>query len=94
MNDLIEGIVISEVASGETSKVINILTSDGVVGLMAKGARTLKSNLRVGTTKLTHGNFSFNKKDDKLSFLKSVDTINNFSNIKKDINNPWVSKLF
>ena len=86
MTEIIEGIVISETPSGETSKIINILTSDGLVGVMAKGARGLKSNLRVGTTKLTLGSFSLNKKDDKLSYLKSVDVINNFSNIKKDIN--------
>lgn len=86
MIDKIEGLVISETPSGETSKIINILTSDGVVGVMAKGAKNLKSNLRVGTTKLTLGSFSLNKKDDKLSYLKSVDIINNFNNIKKDIN--------
>lgn len=86
MIEIIEGLVISETPSGETSKIINILTSDGVVGVMAKGAKNLKSNLRVGTTKLTLGSFSLNKKDDKLSYLKSVDVINNFSNIKKDIN--------
>lgn len=83
---MIEGIVISETPYGETSKIINILTIDGVVGLMAKGARNLKSNLRGGTSKLTYGNFSTNKKEDKLSILTGVDIINNFTNIKKDIN--------
>lgn len=84
--ELIEGIVIKEMPYGETSKIINILTRDGIVGVMAKGSRTLKSNLRNGTTKLTYGHFGMNKKDDKLSILSSVDINNNFINIKKDIN--------
>ena len=85
MKESIEGIVISETSYGETSKIINILTKNGIVGCMAKGAKTLKSNLRSVTTKLTYGNFIINKKDDKLSLLISVDIIDNLNEIKKDI---------
>lgn len=86
MKELVEGIVISERSYGETSKIINILTKEyGIIGCMAKGAKQLKSNLRVGATKLAYGNFCITKKDDKLSLLTSVDVINNFSSIRKDI---------
>lgn len=85
MKETIEGIVISETSYGETSKIINILTKDGIIGCMAKGAKQLKSNLRSVTTKLTYGNFIINKKADKLSLLTSVDVINNLNEIKKDI---------
>lgn len=85
MNTKIEGIVISETAYGETSKIINILTKDGIIGCMAKGAKGLKSPLRSVTTKLTYGKFIINKKEDKLSLLTNVDVINNFNEIKKDI---------
>lgn len=82
----ITGIVVSETAYGETSKIINILTESGIISAMAKGAKTLKSNLRVGTTKLTYASFQIIDKQDKLSVLTSVDIINNYTNIKKDIN--------
>lgn len=85
MNTKIEGIVINETAYGETSKIINILTKDGIIGCMAKGAKGLKSPLRSVTTKLTYGKFIINKKEDKLSLLTNVDIINNFNEIKKDI---------
>lgn len=85
MKETIEGIVISETSYGETSKIINILTKDGIIGCMAKGAKTLKSNLRSVTTKLTYGNFIINKKDDKLSLLTNVDVINNLNEIRKDV---------
>ena len=52
MKDVIEGIVVSEVSYSETSKIINILTPTGIIGCMAKGAKGLKSNLRIGTTKI------------------------------------------
>ena len=64
--NIVEGIVISETSYGETSKIINILTKDGIIGCMAKGAKGLKSNLRSVTTKLTYGRFIINKKEDKL----------------------------
>ena len=85
MKDVIEGIVVSEVSYSETSKIINILTPTGIIGCMAKGAKGLKSNLRVGTTKITYGKFYISKKEEKLSILTGIDIINDFKNIKKDI---------
>ena len=85
MKDVIEGIVVSEVSYSETSKIINILTPTGIIGCMAKGAKGLKSNLRVGTTKITYGKFYISKKEEKLSILTGVDIINDFKNTKKDI---------
>ncbi|MBE6151714.1 MAG: DNA repair protein RecO [Firmicutes bacterium] len=87
MIEKIEGIVISEQAYGETSKIINILTPDrGIIGLMAKGARKLKSDLANVSGKLNYGYFDIYYKSDKLSTLISADIINSFKNIRKDIN--------
>ena len=86
MIEKLEGIVISEKDYGETSKIINVLTKDkGIVGIMCKGAKTMKSPFRSVTGKLTYGYFNIYYKKDKLSTLISVDIINSFKNIKKDI---------
>lgn len=86
MIEKIEGIVINERDFSETSKIINVLTKDrGIIGIMCKGAKTLKSPFRSVTGKLTYGVFNVYYKKDKLSTLISVDIINNFKNIKKDI---------
>lgn len=86
MNEKVEGIIISEKPYGETSKIINVITKEyGIIGMMAKGARTIKSELRSVTSKLTYGYFNIHYKEDKLSTLISVDIIDNFKNIKKDI---------
>ena len=82
----VEGIVINELEYGETSKIINVLTSNlGVIGIMVKGARTLKSQFTSSTLKLTYATFHINYKEGKLSLLTAVDIINNFKNIRKDI---------
>ena len=81
----IEGIIVKETSYSETSKIINILTKAGIIGVMAKGAKSLKSPLRSFTTALTYGSFNIYYHEDKLSTLKSADVINNFTNIKKDI---------
>ena len=85
MKNKIDGIVISETPYSETSKIINILTKDGIIGIMAKGARNIKSNLRLGTSKITRASFIYTDKSDKLNTLSSVDVIDEYKNIKKDI---------
>ena len=87
MIERIEGIIIKEKSYSETSKLITLITKEhGVINLLAKGAKTLKSSLRSTTTKLTHGYFNIIYKENKLSTLKEVDIIEYYKNIKKDIN--------
>ena len=77
--------IISEVPYGDTSKIVNIFTNEGVIGCIAKGAKSLKSNLRINTIKFTYGKFLIDIKKDKLSILKEASTINELINIKKDL---------
>ena len=81
----VEGIIVSSINYGETSKIINILTKDGMIGAIAKGAKNIKSPLRSFTINLTYGSFYIYYNDNKLSTLKSVDIIDEFKTIKKDI---------
>lgn len=82
----VEGIIINVKNYGDTSKIIDILTKEyGVIGVIAKGCKSIKSNLRSVTDKLTYATFTIYFKKDKLSILSEASVINNFSNIKKDI---------
>jgi len=82
----VEGIILNVKNYGDTSRIIDIFTKDyGVIGVMAKGCKSMKSNLRSVTDKLTYANFTIYYKRDKLSILSEASAINNFSNIKKDI---------
>ena len=82
----VDGIVLNSRSYGDTSKIIDLFTYDyGIIGVLAKGAKSLKSSLRSSTDKFSYGKFTIYYKKDKLSILSEVSIINNFSNIKKDI---------
>jgi DNA repair protein RecO (recombination protein O) len=82
----VEGIVINEKSYGETSKIIDILTREhGVISVMAKGARKMKSNLGATSSKLTYGYFHIYYKEGKISTLIEVDIINSLKVIKSDL---------
>ena len=82
----IEGIIVSEVDYKESSKIINIFSPDvGVIGVLARGTKKIKSNLSGVTSKLTYGYFHIQYKENGLSTLMEVDVINGFKNIRKSI---------
>lgn len=86
MIEEVEGIILSVTPYGETSKIINVYTKEhGIIGIICKGAMSVKSRLRSFTQKLTYGNFNIYYKKDRLSTLASVEEINPLKNIKSDI---------
>ncbi len=86
MLEKVRGIILSNTPYKETSKILQIYTKEhGLIGVMAKGAKSLKSPLRALTDNFTYGYFYIYYKEGKLSLLTQVDLINNFNNIKTDI---------
>lgn len=81
----VEGIVIKETDYKETSKIINIFTKEGIIGILAKGAKRLKSPFVGATSKLTYAYFHINYKENSMSTLIEVDIIDTLKNLKKDI---------
>ncbi|MEG1597166.1 MAG: DNA repair protein RecO [Bacilli bacterium] len=83
----VEGIVMSETNYSETSKILNVYTKElGIIGIMSKGCRSLKSKLRSVSGKLIMGKFNIYYKENSLSILISVDVLNSYLEIRKDIN--------
>lgn len=84
MIEKVEGIVVRETPYKESSKIIEVFTKKyGVISLIAKGAKRIKSPLFTGTTYLSYSSFCISKKN--ISTLRSVDVILSFKNILKDI---------
>ncbi len=81
----IEGMIFKEIPYGETSKIIQVFTNEGIIGIMCRGAKALKSPFRAVTLKFTYGKFNIYYKENKLSILESVDVIKPLSNLKGDI---------
>lgn len=82
----IRGIVVSEVPYKDSSKVLNILCEEGVIGIVSKGCKRINSPLRVISNKLTLGEYVIYYNESKLSTLKEGSVIDNFNNIKNDLN--------
>lgn len=82
----IRGIVVSEVPYKDSSKVLNILCEEGVIGVVSKGSKRINSPLRVISNKLTLGEYVIYYNESKLSTLKEGSVIDNFNNIKNDLN--------
>ena len=86
MVEKLEGIVLSVSDYQESSKILQVLTKKhGLIGVIAKGAKSLKSKLRAYTNTYTYAFFYVYYKENKLSLLKEVEIIDNFNNIRTNI---------
>ena len=82
----VKGIIISETNYSESSKILNVLTKEhGLIGIMSKGCRNMKSKLRAASRILIYGTFHIYYKENGLSTLIGVDIINSFSNTMMDL---------
>ena len=84
MQKKIEGIIVSTVDYKESSKIINILTKDGIIGVVARGSKSIKNHLRTTTTVLSYGIFYLNYRSKGLPIVTEVDIIDYFKEIRKD----------
>ena len=82
----IEGIILSETNYSESSKILNVLTKEyGVLGVISKGCRNMKSKLRGVSRKLLYGTIHIYHKPNGLSTLIGIDVINSYSNTLMDL---------
>ena len=81
-----EGIILSETNYSESSKILNVITDKyGLIGVMSKGCRNMKSKLRGVSRKLIYGTFHVYYKPNGLSTLISIDVKNSFSKTVMDL---------
>lgn len=81
-----EGIILSETNYSESSKILNVLTDKhGLIGVMSKGCRNMKSKLRGVSRKLIYGTLHVYYKENGLSTLIGVDVKNSFSKTMMDL---------
>ena len=81
-----KGIVLTETPYSETSKILNILTEDyGLIGVISKGCKVLKSKLRGVSNKMNYCEYTINYKENGLSTLIEGSNLNSFKNIYVDM---------
>lgn len=82
----VEGIVLGETNYSESSKILRVITKEyGIISIMSKGCRNIKSKLRGVSNKLAYANFYINYKKDGISTLTDADTIDTLKNIVTNI---------
>ena len=82
----VEGFILSEQDYRESSKIVNILTKEkGLISVVCKGAKSIKSQIRAYTQKFTYALFNVSYKEGKLSTLISASLINPLKNIYTDL---------
>lgn len=84
--ECVEGIVLSETNYSESSKILNVFTKEyGLIGIISKGCRNMKSKLRGVSRKLLYGKFHIYYKEHGLSTLTAVDVVDSFSKLLTDL---------
>ncbi len=84
----VKGLVLNETNYSDSSKILNVLTSEyGLVGIISKGCRNLKSKLRGSSRKLVYGTFHFYYKENALSTLISIDVISDYPKTVMNLEN-------
>ncbi len=82
----VKGLVLNETNYSDSSKILNVLTSEyGLIGIISKGCRNLKSKLRGASRKLVYGTFHFYYKENGLSTLISIDVISDYPKTIMDL---------
>ena len=82
----VDGIVLNDTNYSESSKILNVLTNDlGLIGIMSKGSRNMKSKLRGVSRKMIYGTFHIYYKENGLSTLIGVDIKNSYTDILNDL---------
>lgn len=81
----IEGIIINEYPFQDTGKIIKVFTQEGIISIIAKGAKKIKSPFFAVTNRFSYGIFNIVYKENTLSKLTDADITKDYRNIKKDI---------
>lgn len=86
MLEKVTGLIVRTTNYGESSLVIQLYTKEhGIIGVIGKGVKSLKSRLRSFVMPFTYGYFYIYYKEGKLSTLKDVDVIDVLARIHEDI---------
>lgn len=85
MHRVVEGIVLRETETGETDKILTVLTrSEGKVSVIARGARRKRSRIAAASQLLVYSEMTLFQKG-KWSILDEASTLELFSGVRQDI---------
>lgn len=81
----VDGLVLRSQNYGENDRLITILTKDGKMTVIAKGARSLKSKVKNLTEPFVYANFELNQRDKGIPWIKGGSLNHAFYELRNDI---------
>lgn len=87
------GIVIREKATGESDKLLTVLTQNGKIHMIAKGVRKLSSRNMVPSRLFSYAEFTAYEKNN-FYWLKEADQYENFFDLNKNIESLSAAQYF
>ena len=71
MKKAVDGLILRELPTGESDKLLTVLTAEGRFLMTAKGARSMRSKVMSLCTIFTYGNFEYYEKEIKAPVAKN-----------------------
>ena len=87
------GYVLRRVNYGEADRILNVLTAEGKISVIAKGVRREKSKLAGNIEMFTLVDFNFHKGKGEFGVVTSAKMVKYYSEIVKDLNKIEVASM-
>lgn len=81
----VDGLVLRARDYGENDRLITILTNEGKMTVIAKGARSMKSKIKNLTEPFIYANFELNQKGTSIAWIKGGSINQSFYNLRNSI---------
>ena len=87
----VDGLVLFARDYGENDRLITVLTANGKITAIAKGARSMKSKVKNLTQPFVYGNFEINQKGSALPWIKGGSAHEIFYGLREDVGKLFLS---
>ncbi len=84
MKKAVDGLILREIPTGESDKLLTVLTAEGRFLMTAKGARSSRSKVTSLCTIFTYGNFEYYEKNGR-RWLSSGSVLENFLGMNSEL---------
>lgn len=85
MQYTVDGLVLRSKNYGENDRLMTVLTKNGKMTVIAKGARSLKSKVKNLTEPFVYANFELNQRDRGIPWIKGGSINDSFYDLRNDI---------
>lgn len=87
----VDGLVIRSQSYGENDRLLTVLTGEGKITVIAKGARSMRSKIKNLTEPFVYANFELNSKTQGAAWIKGGSSIEQFYKLRDSLDKLFLS---